>query len=81
MHFDLQIFFKKLFAINFFQVVLKYIVEGRSFFQFYFFGKEEIFTIPLMLMPDVTKLNLFRTQFCKLFCVGESLISLWWESA
>lgn len=40
-------------------------------FVFGCFVVAEIFTILVMLMPNVTKFNLFRTQSCKKFCVAE----------
>lgn len=40
-------------------------------FLFFFFVVAEIFTILVMLMPNVTKINLFRPQSCKIFYVAE----------
>lgn len=37
----------------------------------FFFVVAEIFTILVMLMPNVTKINLFRPRSCKIFYVAE----------
>lgn len=43
-----------------------------AFFDFLdFFVVAEIFTVLVMLMPNVTKLNLLRPQSCMKFCVSE----------